>query len=93
MIAASDVNVGDVVEGLGRVLNIRLFQTPVASNRNGELRKGDPYYMIVAEEVKNCYDYVVDRVVFETAGSSKCYFCSDLVNVTNVSTVVFKAAA
>jgi hypothetical protein len=81
MVNASSVCVGDYVDGLGAIVNVRPFHTQVASQASGDLPPGTPYWQHVAEELNCCYKLVQNKVLLEGQYGKKCFYSDDLVNV------------
>lgn len=92
MVAAASVRVGDYIRDLGVVLNVRSFQTEVAGDSVGSLTGKAPYWEIIAEAQKSCFNLVSDRVVIETTGGTRSFYNDALVDVISLPTALRAAA-
>lgn len=92
MVTADSVRVGDFIRDLGVVLNVRPFQTEVASDRAGDLPNNAPYWQVITEAQKSCFALVSDRVLIEATYGTRSFYNETLVDVIGLPTALRAAA-
>jgi len=89
---AGQVKVGDHVRDFGVVTDITVFGNQVAANKRSVLPDNAPYWQHVSEQMNSCYEIVPNKVVLQTAFSSRCFYCDDAVELVILPNALKQAA-
>lgn len=92
-INASDVRVGDYINGLGTVREIRRFQEERSVRGSTSSRADDDYMRTISQELEVCYKQSVGKVQFEATLGSRSCLCNDPVEVVRIGNAKAKSEA
>lgn len=84
-IPATDVRVGDYIQGLGTVENVRFFLSEESVTGSVRNEDSESYARQISQELEACYKPKVSKITFETEQGARTYYPEDSVEVMRIS--------